>query len=43
MNDSSASQNYQMKVFMEIPINSSRLDNSFKSYLLLSLPIKKEA
>jgi hypothetical protein len=29
-----------MKVFMEILVDSSRLDNSFKFDLLLSLPVK---
>ena len=43
MNDSSASQNYQMKVFMEILVDSICMDNSLKFDLLLSLSIKKEA
>ena len=43
MNDSLASQNYQMKVFMEILVDSICMDNSLKFDLLLSLSIKKEA
>jgi len=37
VNDRPASQNYQMKVLMEILVDSSGLDSYFESDLLFSL------
>jgi len=40
VNDNLASQNYQMKIFMEILADSFSVDSGFESDLLFSLPIE---